>query len=160
MSLQWHSIANNTPMRREAAEEREKLCSILNCKQGTVCLPHQGFSHSRERRGLLGLLLDLLIQEVWGGAPDLDFVKLPGVVDAAAPPSEPLCWNTLTSASGVCPTLRCHEKGVCCYLINVQLLHQVQVGPFLVQVSLGHGRNAQLLQAVHHVVEAVLVWQS
>lgn len=47
-----------------------------------------------------------------------------------------------------------------CYLVDVELLHQVQVGSLSAQVPLAHGFDALLLQTVHHVVVGVLVRES
>lgn len=43
-------------------------------------------------------------------------------------------------------------------LIDVELLNQIQIGAFPIQVSLSYCLHSLLLQTVHHVVEGVLVW--
>lgn len=44
-------------------------------------------------------------------------------------------------------------------LIDVELLHQVEIGAFPTQMSLGHCFHALFFQTVHHVIERILVWQ-
>lgn len=44
-------------------------------------------------------------------------------------------------------------------LINVELLNQIQIGAFSTQMPLRHRLHALLLQAVHHIIERILVWQ-
>lgn len=46
------------------------------------------------------------------------------------------------------------------YLVDVELLHEVEVSSLPAQVSLGHGFDALLLQTVHHVIVGVLVWEA
>ena len=45
------------------------------------------------------------------------------------------------------------------HLVDVELLHQIQVGALPAQVSAGHRIHSLLLQHVHHVVERVLIRQ-
>lgn len=44
-------------------------------------------------------------------------------------------------------------------LIDVELLNQVQISAFSPQVFLGHGLHALFLQAIHHIIEGILVRQ-
>lgn len=46
------------------------------------------------------------------------------------------------------------------HLVERELLLQVEVGALAAQVLLHHLLHALLLQAVGHVVEGVLVWES
>lgn len=44
-------------------------------------------------------------------------------------------------------------------LINVELLNQIQISAFSTQMPLRHRLHALLLQAVHHIIERILVRQ-
>lgn len=69
-----------------------------------------------------------------------------------------LVWKTCDSPFDLC--WYCRWLRTFYYLIDIKLLQQVQVCPFLVQVPLGHSGDAQLFQAVYYVIEGVLIWQS
>lgn len=45
------------------------------------------------------------------------------------------------------------------HLINVELLDQIQISALSPQMPLGHRLHALFLQAVHHIIERILVWQ-
>lgn len=95
-----------------------------------------------------------------GRIQKLSFLENSHGVEAPVPHLEHWSGGQVTSPFDLCWCCGWLRKGTFCYLIDVKLLQQVQVCPFLVQVPLGHSSDAQLLQAVHHVIESVLIWQS